>query len=111
MPPTLILINGPSPNIVDGAPGAPPRVNAFNESNDRANVLSSSVEIRFDVLILETKRLDIVTIDPNMVDTVKLDATVFDPNVVDTFNVEPCRVLTVIVLAVITFPIIVEKSI
>jgi hypothetical protein len=92
----------------------PPPVGAvivFNELNDRANVLSSSVEIRLDVLILDTERLDIATIDPNIVDAVKLDTTVFDPNAVDTFNVEPCRVLTVIVLAVITFPIIVEKAI
>jgi hypothetical protein len=119
------------PDNVDVA-GPPSAAVVFNEANDKLSVLNSSVEIRFDVLILETERLDIATIDPNMVEAVKLDTTVFDPNEVDTFNVEPCRVLivilentpfipmnveplsvefTTIVLAVITFPIIVEKAI
>lgn len=74
----------------------PPSANVFNEPKDKLNVLSSSVEIRFDVLILDTERLDMATIDPN---------------IVETFNVEPLSVLTFIVLVVILSPTIVEKAI
>ncbi len=58
-------------------------------------MLIVSVDIELDALILETVRLDMATMDPNMVDAVKLDAVLFDPNMVDAFIVEPSNVLTV----------------